>query len=144
MRALFPVAVALVVAAPALAADPVERAVDAAVADSVAGWNAGDVDRFMGLYSAAPTASFVTSRGLLRGKAAMADSYRKIYDFGDAAKRGTLKIERLDYRPLGGGHALYIGRFTLTYPGGKNDSGYTSLVLAKERSGWKVIADHSS
>ncbi|WP_294298014.1 DUF4440 domain-containing protein [uncultured Sphingomonas sp.] len=144
MRALFPVAVALIVAAPALAADPAERAVDAAVADSVAGWNAGDVDRFMALYSATPTASFVTSRGLLRGKAAMADSYRKTYDFGDAAKRGTLTIERLDFRPLGRGHALYIGRFTLTYPSGKRDSGSTSLVLAKERSGWKVIADHSS
>jgi len=137
-------AVALVAAAPAAAADPAERAIDAVMAQSVAGWNAGDVDRFMSIYSTAPSASFVTARGLLRGRAAMIDSYRKTYDFADAAKRGTLAIERIDFRPLGPQHALYIGRFTLRYPGGRTDSGYTSLVFARERDGWRVIADHSS
>ncbi|MBN2971414.1 SgcJ/EcaC family oxidoreductase [Roseomonas aeriglobus] len=144
MRTLLIPAVALVAAAPAIAADPVERAIDAVMAESVAGWNAGDVDRFMRVYSTAPTASFVTSRGLLRGKAAMIDSYRKNYDFSDSAKRGTLRIDRLDFRRLGPASALYIGRFTLTYPGGRTESGYTSLVLAKEADGWKIIADHSS
>ncbi|MFD1786376.1 YybH family protein [Sphingomonas floccifaciens] len=138
---LFPIAI--LIAAPAAAQDS-RTAIDRAMADSVAGWNAGDVDRFMALYSTAPSASFVTARGLVRGKPAMIANYRKHYDFSDAAKRGTLSIERLDYRTLGSDHALYIGRFVLTYPGGKTDSGYTSLVLAKERGGWKVIADHSS
>lgn len=135
--------IALVCAAPAAAQDT-RAAIDAAIADSVAGWNSGDVDRFMGAYSTAATASFVTSRGLLRGRAAMIDSYRKTYDFSDPAKRGTLAIERIDFRPLGAGHALYIGRFTLTYPGGKTDSGYTSLVFAREGGRWRIIADHSS
>ncbi|MBM3928605.1 MAG: DUF4440 domain-containing protein, partial [Sphingomonadales bacterium] len=52
-------AVALVAAAPAAAADPAERAIDAVMAQSVAGWNAGDVDRFMSIYSTTPSASFV-------------------------------------------------------------------------------------
>lgn len=144
MRMMPPVVAALIVAAPAIAADPAERAIDAAMADSVAGWNAGDVNRFMALYSTAPTASFVTGRGLLRGRAAMLDSYRKTYDFDDVAKRGTLRIDRLDFRRLGADHALYIERFTLSYPDGRRDGGHTSLVLARERGGWRVIADHSS
>ncbi len=140
---LLPLA-ALICCAPATAAEDARTAIDRVMADSVAGWNAGDVDRFMACYSTARTASFVTARGLVRGKPAMIANYRKSYDFSDPAKRGTLRIDRIDFRPLGANHALYIGRFELTYPGGKTDSGYTTLVLAKEAAGWRIIADHSS
>ena len=57
--------------AAAVAMAPDQAAVEAAMADSAAGWNAGDVDRFMAIYSDAPEASFVTADGLVRGKAAM-------------------------------------------------------------------------
>jgi uncharacterized protein (TIGR02246 family) len=119
-------------------------AIDAAMAESVAGWNAGDIERFMGVYSAAPETSFVAGDGLVRGKVAMTARYRVKYDFGDSAKRGTLTIDRLDYRPLGPGYALYIGRYTLRYPDGHSASGPTSVVLHREAGGWKIIADHSS
>lgn len=124
---------------------PDERgAIDAAMASSVAGWNAGDVDRFMAVYSNDPATSFVSGESVLRGKAAMTARYRAKYDFADAAKRGTLTIERIDYRPLGPGYALYIGRYTLRYPDDHGASGPTSLVFHHEAGGWKIIADHSS
>jgi uncharacterized protein (TIGR02246 family) len=119
-------------------------AIDAAMAASVSGWNAGDVERFMSVYSTGPETSFVAGEGLVRGKAAMAARYRAKYDFADPAKRGTLTIDRLDYRPLGPGYALYIGRYTLRYPDGHSASGPTSLVFHHEAGGWKIIADHSS
>lgn len=119
-------------------------AIDAAMAESVAGWNAGDVQRFMQIYSDDADTSFVQGEGLVRGKAAMTARYRAKYDFADPAKRGSLTIERLDYRPLGPGYALYIGRYTLRYPDGHSASGPTSLVLHQEAGGWKIIADHSS
>lgn len=127
-----------------VAADPAGRAIDAAMAQSVAGWNAGDIDRFMAVYSDDAATSFVAGDGLVRGKQAMAARYRAKYDFSDAAKRGALTIDRLDYRPLGAGYALYIGRYTLRYPDGHSASGPTSLVLHQEAGGWKIVADHSS
>ncbi|PVX30993.1 YybH family protein [Sphingomonas pokkalii] len=126
------------------ASDDARAAIDVAMADSVAGWNAGDVERFMAVYSEAPETSFVAESGLVRGKVAMTARYRAKYDFADTAKRGKLTIERIDYRPLGPGYALYIGRYTLRYPDGRSASGPTSLVLHREAGGWKIIADHSS
>ena len=41
-------------------------AIEQAMADSAAGWNAGDLDRFMRIY--APDATYVTTRGLVQGK----------------------------------------------------------------------------
>ncbi len=127
-----------------LAGDIDRDAVDKAMAQSVAGWNAGDVDQFMQVYSPGPETSFVADDGLVRGKEAMIARYRKKYDFSDPVKRGTLTIERLDYRQLGPDYALYIGRYTLRYPDGHSASGPTSVVLHHEAGGWKIIADHSS
>lgn len=139
---------AIVLLAPAFAAAEtpaaVERAIAAAMADSAAGWNAGDVNRFMAVYSDSAAASFVTSKGLVRGKPAMIARYRQTYDFANAAKRGRLSFEQVDFRMLGPTHALYVARYTLTYPSAKPESGYTSLVFAREAGAWKIVADHSS
>ena len=53
-----------------------QAGVEAAMVDSAAGWNAGDLARFMAVYSDAPETSFVTKTGVLRGKAVMAERYR--------------------------------------------------------------------
>lgn len=121
-----------------------QRAVEAVIADSAQGWNAGDVDRFMASYSDASDTSFVTEQGLVRGKAAVLARYKDKYDFADPAKRGVLTFEAVDYRPLDPTHALYIGRWILTYPDGKIAKGMTSLLMAREKAGWRIIADHSS
>lgn len=120
------------------------HAVEQAMADSAAGWNAGDVERFMAIYSAAPETSFVIKDGLIRGKRAMIARYRERYDFSDPAKRGTLTFTTLDFRQLGPSHALYIARYLLTYPDGKTATGPTTLIFARERGAWRIIADHSS
>lgn len=122
-------------------------AIEAALADSAAGWNTGDMDRFLAIYSAAPETSFVGSGGLLRGVAAMEDRYRQAYDWSqsDPAERGVLTFETEDVRTLGPDHVLYIGRYRLTYPDDREPaSGFTSLVFEDEGGEWKIIADHSS
>ena len=130
--------------AAAPAAPSPQAAIEAALADSAAAWNAGDSARFMDLYSTAPDTSFVVPEGVIRGKQAIADHYFKAFDFADPAKRGKLSIETLDFRPLGPDHALLIGRYHLAYPDGKEASGITSVIFRKEADGWKMIADHSS
>jgi uncharacterized protein (TIGR02246 family) len=131
------------VVAAAAPVDP-ERAIDAAMAQSAAGWNAGDVDRFMSVYSERADASFVLKDSLMRGRPAMIARYRQHYDFADAAKRGQLSFEKLDFRPLGVTHALYVARYRLSYPDKAADTGVTTLVSAREKGGWRIIADHSS
>lgn len=126
------------------AQQPEVVAIDAAMLQSVSGWNAGNIDAFMQIYSDLPETSFVAGTELVRGKSAMKARYQSKYDFLDPIKRGALTIERLDYRPLGPGYALYIGRYTLRYADGHTASGPTSLVLHREKGGWKIIADHSS
>ena len=120
---------------------------EAAMEDSAAGWNEGDMDRFLTIYSDAPDTSFVGSGGLVRGKPAMEERYREAYDWSqtDPGERGTLSFETVDFRPLGRDHALYIGRYILTYADDREPaSGLTSLVFEHEHDGWKIVADHSS
>ncbi len=143
MRLGFLVPLAIVLSAPVSAQAPDQQAVEVAMTDSAAGWNTGDIKRFMAVYSDAPETSFVTSGGILRGKAVMSARYVTKYSFDDPAKRGVLSFTTLDFRRLGPTHALYIGRYLLTYASGKTASGPTSLVFAKEKTGWKIIADHS-
>lgn len=134
---------------PALtAAAPKVEQIEAVMADSAEGWNAGDMDRFLAIYSAAPETSFVSADGLLRGRAAMEKRYRAAYDWSkpDPAGRGVLSFATEDFRPIGSDHALYIGRYTLTYPDPARApaSGLTSLLFAREGTSWRIIADHSS
>ncbi len=131
-------------ATPALA--PVAE-IEAAMSDSAEGWNTGDMDRFLAIYSDAPETSFVGSGGLLRGVAAMEERYREAYDWSqsDPAERGVLSFETEDVRMLGPDHVLYIGRYILTYPDDREPAtGFTSLVFEDVDGEWKIIADHSS
>lgn len=125
----------------------VQSEIEAVMADSASGWNGGDMDRFLAIYSAAPETSFVGSGGLVRGRAAMEERYRAAYDWSDPdpSERGVLTFETQDVRQLGPDHALYIGRYILTYPDDREPAtGLTSLVFAREAGSWRIIADHSS
>ncbi|WP_296678399.1 SgcJ/EcaC family oxidoreductase [Novosphingobium sp.] len=144
--ALILAALALFAAPPVAAKPGPAQVADAvtAMADSAAGWNSGDMDRFMAIYSPSAQTSFVTGKGLLRGKQAIADQYRKGFNFADSAKRGILGFETLDFRSLGPDTALYIARYTLTFPEKPSVSGVTSVVFRREGKAWRIIADHSN
>lgn len=118
-----------------------EAAITAAMTDSAAGWSSGDMARFLAIY--AEDAVFVTRDGLVRGKAAIATRYDRNYGT-DAAKRGTLGFRMLGFRPVDAAHQMLWARWTLTYPGGKTDSGMTSLLFERQAAGWKIVSDHSS
>jgi uncharacterized protein (TIGR02246 family) len=149
MRTLGLTAVVIVCAAPAAAETPVDAAraaVMAAMTDSAAGWNAGDLGRFMAVYADAPTTTYVTGAGLAHGKAEIASHYRAYFGGAKSAERGKLSFDLLDFRLLDATHALLIARYTVSPAGTRTKawSGPTSLVFEKRAGGWKIVADHSS
>jgi uncharacterized protein (TIGR02246 family) len=143
------IAATIVMAAPATAVTPVDQAragVMAAMQDSAAGWNAGDLARFMAVYADAPSTTYVTGTGLAHGRTDIASHYRAFFGGDKDAERGTLSFEPLDFRLLDPTHALLIARYTVSLAGTRTKAwtGPTSLVFEKHPTGWKIIADHSS
>ena len=143
---MLPVAMMAMAAAPApLAAQisaktPAATAIRQALEASAAGWNAGDLARFMAVY--ADDAVFVTPKGLLRGKEAISAKYRPSFR-GVGNARGALSFAFLEMRGLDPRHAMLFARWTLTGPS-STESGMTSLVFERRGTAWKIIADHSS
>ena len=141
-----PVAAVAMLTAPALpahaAADqtPASVAIRQAMAASAAGWNAGDLARFMAIY--ADDAVFVTPKGLLRGKTAIAAKYQPSFA-GGGNSRGSLSFTFLEMRGIDPAHAMLFARWTLT-GATSSETGLTTLVFERRDGPWKIIADHSS
>lgn len=143
MRALMlPFALVTVAAAPmpTHVRTPAETAIRQTMAASAAGWNAGDLVRFMDVY--ADDAVFVTPKGLLRGKDAIAAKYRPSFRGVDNA-RGALSFAFLEMRGLDPRHAMLFARWMLSGPT-TTESGMTTLVFERRGAAWKIISDHSS
>ncbi len=124
------------------AASPLAE-VEAALAQSGAGWNAGSLDRFVSIY--AKDATFVGKDGLVQGREAIAARYRPSFADG-ANKRGKLTFQTLGHRDISQVHILLFARWTLTPtdPAAKAETGMTTLLFERRPDGWKIIADHSS
>ena len=114
--------------------------VAAAMADSAAAWNRGDLPGFVAVY--AEDAVFVTAKGLVRGRAAIAARYAPSFRAG-GNDRGRLSFETLHERPIDATHRLLIARWTLT---GKDkvETGLTSLLFERRGQTWRIVSDHSS
>lgn len=131
-------------------ADPPRAAIEAAMADSAAGWNSGDLDRFLAIYADAPTTSFVGEE-FTQGLATIRGRYLERYpDRFGAGSRGAgvgrqLSFDFVDFRMLGANHALLIARWRLSAAeDAPAATGMTSLVFERAGTRWKVVADHSS
>ena len=98
----------LAVSQAAIAAPSSRQAVVAAMTDSAAGWDAGDLKRFMAIYSDDPATSYVVKDGIVSGKAAIERSYAPRFAPGMAMKRGTLSFDTLRFVTLDPTHALLV------------------------------------
>jgi ketosteroid isomerase-like protein len=154
LRMLIAVA-ALLFAVPAMAepdADAVKAEVMAKMQDSAAGWNNGDLDRFLAVYSDNPETSFTGSSGIARGKTGIRARYLLSYASQFGEKRTPASMSRLsftleDFRLIGPYHALLIARWKLVTNGDEANAktGMTSLLFDNEiAGGWEIVADHSS
>ncbi len=133
---------AIVAPAPAPAATP-QADIEAAMTASAAGWNAGDLDRFMAVY--APDAIYAAGGKLTRGKPAIAALYQKSFATGGNT-RGKLTFQPMAWRTISNVHHLLVARWTLTPAAGagKVETGLTTLLFERRKEGWRIISDHSS
>ncbi len=139
------------VALPAVAKEPTSpRAqIEAAMSDSAQGWNRGDLDAFLAVYSHDPGTSFTGAKGVERGlgpiRARYAKNYAGQFGPGERPKHTLLSFGFEDFRLIGRTYAHLIARWTLTpAAGGAAQTGMTSLLFRREARGWKIVADHSS
>ena len=139
---MLPIAIMAIAAAPATvsAQDLAGTAIRQAMEASAAGWNAGDLARFMAVY--ADDAVFVTPKGLLRGKAAISAKYRPSFR-GVGNARGALSFAFLEMRAIDPRHAMLFARWTLN-GATTTETGMTTLVFERRGAAWKIISDHSS
>ena len=134
--------VVVVIAAPAAAQTGPQAQITAAMADSAAAWNRGDLPGFMALYAA--DALFAGGNTLKRDTNEIAAGYAKSFVPGGNA-RGKLSFEMMAWRTLSPVHQLLVARYTLTpADGAKPQQGLTTLLFERRKAGWKIISDHSS
>lgn len=122
----------------------VRSAIQAVLDASGAGWNAGDLDRFMACYQDAPTTSYVSGTRFTQGYRAIRAIYGERFAGGKAAM-GELSLEILDLRMLDGNRVYVVGRYHLhrDAAAGGDAAGLTTLLFDRTPAGWRIIADHS-
>jgi hypothetical protein len=123
-------------ASPGITRDEAERV----LTEQAGKWNVGDLDGFVATYWDGPELTFLGASGLTRGRADLLAQYQRGYP--DAEARGVLTFDVLDFRPLGGDHALLLGRYHLERSTPAH--GYFSLVMARQYGRLFILHDHSS
>jgi len=115
----------------------------AAMNQSAAAWNRGDLDTFLAVYKNDAQTAFMAptiTYGIPDIKARYARSY-----FKDGKPKAQLTYSDLKYRALGADHVLMTGKWQLTEPdSGKKQEGYYTLIWERTGSGWRIVHDHSS
>lgn len=113
---------------------------------AAANWNRGDLDAFVSDYLPGAETTFIGSRGVLRGPAAIRAAYAP--RFAPGGVRDSLSFELLDVDPLAPDAINVIATYILARRVNGRDSvtarGPTSLVMRRVDGRWRIIHDHSS
>lgn len=134
---------ALLALAPLAAADwPAdEAAIRAALEESAAAFNRGDLPGHLAIYD--ESVQFMTKDGPRPGIEPIEKAFRERY-FRDGKPIQQLSYSGLAVRRLADDVAIATARWALT--GGEKPelSGWYTLVLVRAPAGWRAVHDHSS
>lgn len=125
---------------------PMRSGIERALAESAAGWNGGDLARFVAIYLDSDRTTFATRGGYLHGRATIGAYYTAHYgaQFRPSGVRDSLRFEAMEIDSL----APNVANFTAFYVLFRHDStlarGPTSLVMQRVRGQWYIVHDHSS
>jgi uncharacterized protein (TIGR02246 family) len=113
--------------------------ITAAMNNSAADWNKGNLEAFMSLYDASATMM------MTKGPVGL-DSIRYLYEskyFKGGMPKQNLRYSDMKVRLLGNNYALLTGAFTLYGNNLPERSGRYSLVFIRTKNGWRILHDHS-
>jgi uncharacterized protein (TIGR02246 family) len=109
-------------------------------------WNRGDLAAFVDDYLPGSETTFVGSRGVLRGPAAIRAAYAP--RFAPGGVRDSLSFELVDVDPLAPDITHVLATYILMRHVGGRDSltarGPTSLLMRRVDGRWRIVHDHSS
>jgi uncharacterized protein (TIGR02246 family) len=118
----------------------------AMLAQSATRWNRGDLDAFVEDYAPDSGTTYIGSRGILRGPAAIRAAYAP--RFAPGGIRDSLSFQLVDVDPLAPDVLNVIATYILARRVGGRDSitarGPTSLVMRRVDGRWRIVHDHSS
>ena len=120
-----------------------QQQISAAMSQSAAAWNRGDLDGFLAVYKDDQHTAFMAPQ-ITYGLSDIKARYARTY-FKDGKPKGQLTYDDLKFRTLGDDHVLMTGRWHLAEPEtGKKSDGYYTLIWERTSAGWRIIHDHSS
>jgi ketosteroid isomerase-like protein len=113
----------------------------AALDQSAAGWNSGNLDQFMGLYLNSPRTTYATHTKFLHGPAAI----RAVYAdrFAPGANRDSLKLVDVSVDSLSASLASVMAFYELRHGDSLTTRGPTSLLMQRVGGTWYLVHDHS-
>jgi ketosteroid isomerase-like protein len=116
--------------------------VESILADSVAGWNGRDIDRFMAIYLDSPDTIFVGGANISIGFSSIAERYSPYFSDASPREDAKLSLEILDLKVLGADHILLTARNKLD-DGAKKPTGISTAIFVRTETGWRILSDHS-
>jgi len=128
-------------AAAAAAAEAPADSILAVLRDAEAGWNAGDLERYMQCYRQADDLRFAGGDRVTTGWRTTLARYRAHYP--DREAMGTLAFGDLDVTMLGPDAAYVFGRWELRRQDDR-PHGLFTLIFRRFPEGWRIVHDHTS
>ena len=122
-----------------------ESAAAAVLKRQTEAWNRGDLEAFCAVYD--EDATYASPSGIVHGRAAVLERYRKRY--ADRAAMGTLRLDVQEARAAAAPEAAVVqgvsivARWRLAYPDRPDASGLTLLVLRPVGDEWQIVQDAS-
>ena len=117
-----------------------EQAIRALLNSTAEGWNKGDLNQYLAVYT--KEATEMRSTGPAGGVEAIEETMKKGF-WKTGRPLQTLRYESVVVRMLGKKGALVTGQFILSGADRPARTGWFTTVWIKTRDGWKMIHDHS-
>ena len=124
--------------------DPVSDIVSV-MREAEAGWNAGDLERYMDCYWRSDSLRFAGGATVNTGWETVLASYRRTYP--DRAAMGRLTFFDLEVTVLADDAAVVFGHWRLDREGEAAEDaphGLYTLVLRRFDAQWRIVHDHTS
>lgn len=117
-----------------------EKAIRAALESTAEGWNAGDLNKYLAVYT--PEATEMLSTGPAGGVEAIEKTMKEGF-WKTGKPLQILRYENIVVRMIGKEGALVTGQYILSGGGRPDRKGWFTTVWVKTRDGWRMIHDHS-